>query len=265
MDYNTKRLTLYHHDLYYSCALYTPKDETKKKTTIIICHGNYPEGKDAQLIQKIIKELVKKNYIVFAFDNLLYNKSWSPLDLECFQFNEIDFRLGVYVSLEYLFSIDNVDKSRVFVLGHSLGGSVSIASGALDDRIRGIISISPTHVERFIYDDNNLENYLQENFVNRLGCNISKDKLKKIRFDTNEENYINFLRKKPLLLVYGSSERFWGYGSWINSYWNRIGKTADIVKIKNAGHYFGCVPDKENSSVFSKLIEQIYYWIERTD
>lgn len=93
------------------------KSGKKSKGTIIYFHGN---SQNISAHFSFVSWLPKKGYNLFMFDYRGYGKSEGK-----------PFRKGLYkdctAALEYIFSRQDIDNNRIFLLGQSLGGAYALA------------------------------------------------------------------------------------------------------------------------------------------
>jgi dienelactone hydrolase len=96
-------------------------------------------------IQSIFEAFVDRGFAVFAFDmigfgtrvqegTLFYERypHWSKLG---------KMVADVKAALDLSVNLDFVDKERIYTFGYTLGGTVGLYAAALDERIKGVISI----------------------------------------------------------------------------------------------------------------------------
>lgn len=242
--------------------LYTPKSMDENHPAIVMCHGNYKEGQDKEFIVKMASNLAECGFVVLSFDNLLYNKGWKPdKDIsECPE--EIDFRWAAFKAVSFLCKLDFVRKDNITIVGHSLGATIALAVGGIDERIAKVVCISPTRVSRFIFDKEASEYFWKTNICERLDVDMDINAMRIIRSVTLEENSIRFLKSsKPVCFIYGKGERFFGYDKWIEGLHSEISENSELICIPKARHYFGTSPDPEDEQVFENVFEQIKKWL----
>lgn len=258
---NVNKIKLMFNGKYSPANVYYPENKKEKNPAIVLCHGNYFKGKDEPIIVRLTKSLVDHGFIVINYDNLCYNEGWTPPDDVINSPEEIDFRWAVYACISYLEKDERVYKNNITVIGHSLGGTLSMAVGSLDDRVSNVVSISPTRVSRFIFEEEKLDEFCETNIKARIHTKMNKNIVRSLRAVTLEELYVDFLKTKPVLFVHGKEEE--GYDEWILGLKNKIGNNAYVVKIENSYHYFGIEPDESNEDSYNNLVEAITVWIKR--
>lgn len=118
--------------------LYVPEKKYKLKySAVIVCHG-LCGNKDAQNKVDLAEALFKEGFIVLKFDFQGHGKSEGELaDTTLTQ--EIN---DVKVAIEALYDLPKVDKKNLGLVGHSLGGTVTVIEAATDSRIKSAVSIA---------------------------------------------------------------------------------------------------------------------------
>lgn len=263
MSYSIKKLVLKFNGKYSNSYLYLPDEMEEKVPAVVLCHGNYYEGKDAKFIKKLSEHIVMQGTAVLSFDNLCYNSGWKPKNNVIESPEEIDLRWAAYSAITFLEKQDYIDKKRISIMGHSMGASIALAVAATDKRLCGVVSISPTRVSRFIFDDQKTEDFWNENVNKRLDTKISINTMRVMRGVLLEESYVNLLKDKKVFLIYGRRERFWGYDKWITGIRDAINQNSQLLDIPKAGHYYGVQPDKADEEVFESLAEKINEWLKK--
>ena len=259
MEYNISEIVLRFNGKYSPGYQYTPAKKNSLPI-ILLCHGNYQEGKDSKIILSIAENLARKGFIVVTFDNLCYNKAWKPSDGEIHSCEEIDMRWAAFAAITYI--RNSFNEKKIIVIGHSMGASIALSVSALSDYINETIAISPTRISAFIFDDNKLYNFWMQN-KDIIETKIDKNVTRSIRLDMMVENYIPLLCKKRTLFLCGNRERYYNYKKWIKSMTESIGENCEAIIIPNADHYFGIYPGNENPEVFDNLMNSIFTWINK--
>jgi dienelactone hydrolase len=155
------------------------KDHTKPMPAILALHQTIGSGKDeavgldGSLDFAYGHELAMRGYIVLAPDHLTAGERVYP-DKDSFDsgpFYELypdwsmvgknleDSKSGIDV----LCALDDVDKERIGVIGHSHGGHNAIFAAALDDRIKAVVSNCGLSV--FSEEEERMEWSLDEGYI----------------------------------------------------------------------------------------------------
>lgn len=148
---------------YVTSSLFLPRGagEGAKKPAILYCAGHAAEGYRSPVYQRVILNLVKKGFIVFAFDPINQGERIEYTDpgTDRMKFQGRDeehsyaglqlFLSGTSLArqliwdgiraVDYLQSRDEVDPDRIGITGRSGGGTQSAYIAAFDERVRAIL------------------------------------------------------------------------------------------------------------------------------
>ena len=117
-----------------SGILFMPKDASasNKKPAVVLTHG-YLNNRELQLQNAI--ELARRGFIVLTVDREGHGNYLPTSDKGSAMMNTS----GMYDSAKYLYNLPEVDKSRIGISGHSMGGYTTAATLMQDANV-GIIS-----------------------------------------------------------------------------------------------------------------------------
>ena len=117
--------------------LYAPDDlqPGEWRAGIVLCHG-YTGVKDLYLPDNA-RVLVEAGYIVLAFDY----KGWGESEGPRTRLAPYSRVADVQAALTFLGAQDAVDESRLGIYGTSYGGATVVWTGAVDRRVRCIVSV----------------------------------------------------------------------------------------------------------------------------
>ena len=121
-------------------SVYGTKEEGVKPG-IILLHGNTPLGRKLAFYRVLSTKLAARGYIVLSIDFAGFGESGDP-----FQFNTVealDQIKEVSAALNYLKSLRNLDKDKIYLIGHSGGAQTAIIFGTRDNDIKKIVAIGP--------------------------------------------------------------------------------------------------------------------------
>lgn len=143
--------------LYVTAGLFIPDDLEGKTPAIIYASGHTGDGFRSPAYQKVILNLVKKGFIVLAYDpigqgeRLQYfdaekgssriggsTKEHSYVGAQCFISGKSFARYRTWDgirSIDYLMTREEVDPERIGLTGRSGGGTLTSYIGAVDDRV----------------------------------------------------------------------------------------------------------------------------------
>ena len=143
--------------------LLIPKNILGPMPAVIAMHqhgGNYEYGKE-EVVGNIGdpdlaygKELAERGYVVFAMDAPLFGEESAMKAGNSGEKTEVFSAQGLFVlghspfgvvvqedlaGLDYLSSLDFVDKDRIGCIGHSFGGVRCMYLSALDERVKAVV------------------------------------------------------------------------------------------------------------------------------
>ena len=117
--------------------LYAPGDlrPVERRAGIVLCHG-YTGVKDLYLPDNA-RVLVEAGYVVLAFDY----KGWGESEGPRTRLAPWSRVADVQSALTFLGAQEAVDESRLGIYGTSYGGATGVWTGAIDRRVRCIVSV----------------------------------------------------------------------------------------------------------------------------
>ena len=155
--------------------LYRPKTDTEKLPCVILSHGIYSSH---QMTAPSAMELAKLGYACYCFDfrGCSYSRK-SGGDLQnCSVLTEADELCAV---VDWMREQDFADPARVYLLGQSMGGLVSVLAGARkQDVLAGMILMYPAmHIAdtfNAMFPDRSAIPDVTENFLGIPGLNLGR-------------------------------------------------------------------------------------------
>src|SRR5699024_7668315 len=140
--------------------VYFPKNkqgkiEDKKYPVVLYLHEyahstgyskGYNKHNGSPSNHRMFEEILSNGYAVVAFDMFGFGTRMEEA-VNFYQRHPAWSKMGKMVSdvqsvLDGLEQIENVDTSRVFALGNTLGGTVGVYATALDERIKALVSVA---------------------------------------------------------------------------------------------------------------------------
>jgi len=140
-----------------TACLFIPDNLKGKAPAVIYCSGHSHIAFRSMAYQRVILNLVKKGFIVFAFDPVSQGERWQYFDpdfgkskiggstsehsyvgAQCFLNGKSQARYMIWDgvrSIDYLFTREEVDTDRIGITGRSGGGTQSSYIAAIDERI----------------------------------------------------------------------------------------------------------------------------------
>ena len=144
-------------EFYVTACLFLPDNSPAKAPAIIYCSGHSNDGFRNPAYQQVILNLVKKGFIVFAFDPVSQGERWQYFDpdtgssiiggpteehsysgAQCFLTGASQAQYMIWDGIravDYLLTRPEVDPDRIGITGRSGGGTQSAYIAAMDERI----------------------------------------------------------------------------------------------------------------------------------
>jgi pimeloyl-ACP methyl ester carboxylesterase len=122
-------------------TIYGIENETVRPGVVLI-HGSTPVGRKLPLYRIISKKLVENGYIVLTYDARGFGESDEPKEIDVAE--SWNYASDAINAVSYLCSFKNVNKSRIYVIGHSFGAQAAMSAGIADERIKKIVAIGPS-------------------------------------------------------------------------------------------------------------------------
>lgn len=199
----------------------------KNPPTLIMCHGwgGNKLGTWTGLFIRAARKFCKSGFAVLRFDFRGSGDSQGDFNK---QTND--------TLLEDLDCVINSIGSDVGLIGHSLGGKVSILKASMDKRVKCLAAwASPIHKD--LFTKSFIEEIEQKKFIyfNEIGCGVSKKQMDSyLRYDSLKAAK---KIKVPFLIVNGSEDTS-VYPSQARKLYKNANKPKKLVIMNGANHPF---------------------------
>ena len=254
------------------------KDSTIKMPLIIFCHG-YKGFKDWGAWDLVAKEFAKNDFFFLKF-NFSHNGGTvdDPIDfpdLEAFGNNNFSHELNdIERVIDFTFSknsvCEKIDKSKVFLIGHSRGGGICTIKCSENKNITGLLSWAGVSnfkkrfsegSEEFIEWQKKGVKYIQNGRTKQLMPHFFQFYLD---FKKNENKYnIKSAVSKlniPYLIIHGDNDKAVDVNEAFDlASWNKKNK---LHIVNGAGHTFGSKHPWESDKLPDELHQVVYKSIE---
>lgn len=241
---------------------------------IILSHGTNLQGHNRFIYSEMSRRFAKRGYLVLSFDYRGYGDSQDPIRIETAA--DLDFMQDLTNAVSFLLESYGEEISEIILVGHSLGGGVSIGAGVEDQRINKIVAIGPPRRinERFLLPGAPKgKEWLQQRMMfdmclqETIPLELIGEIFSPIMIDTYLEHYFD----RPILFIDGERESAEDK-EFMRNIFEKVKGRKTCVTIARADHYFGAaeigfLEDKEkveslvNPETFEKLINAIDTWI----
>ncbi len=217
-----------------------------RSPALIIVHGRTYMGRRHPFFRVLAREFAELGYTVMTIDRAGFGESGDPLDLGTTE--ALDPDRDISEALDYLEGVQGIDRSRIYLVGHS-GGVPSVMSVASSDRrVKKVVAIGPPRRLHERYSDPTYIDYSWQRFLGdrrKLGHGpvpswYSKDLWLRTKLAVSDIErftpYFASAQHKPLLLLDGERESG-AERSFLAEYFKRLSEPKTYFTISNATHY----------------------------
>jgi len=232
------------------CELRFP--DTIPAPAMLICHGLNAQGFHAlPVYNQLAEEACNRGFIAVLFDFRGVGKSTGRFDYG------IGEQQDVRCMLDYVASRPEVLSDSIFIVGHSLGGAVSLYALQDEKRVRGLVlwAVPKNHdynVRKFIARTKGrrgLWSFLILASVDRIfdvsrfykfevyGIDLRPKDVRKKLMTLDECRAISKLHSMPVLVVIGDSDKIVGEDE-AREVFDSANEPKSLLKIESADHTF---------------------------
>ena len=252
-------------------TLYSPVCPSQKRPGIVLCHGATGFGRRLAMYSVMAPKLAQRGYVVLSIDFRGFGDSEDPHRLETFA--DLDFVHDLSSALSALSKLEEVNSSRLFVIGHSFGAGVALAAGIRDFRSKAIVSISPPRLARelFFAPGAPSPDFPQVRISSRMELPelIPRELIDPIFKDYIAETVLDYPEHPPILFIDGAEEPQ-DELDFLQKVYEEMTSPKDYITIPKADHYFGTKFEQKyregvtyNEEVMNDLIAKINGWLQR--
>jgi len=213
--------------------LYLPDDQTPYPT-VCVCHGIPAKRRDARNggYRLLAKRICRQGFAVFIFNFRGTGASGGNLDI-------LGWTRDLKAAIDYLYTLPEVDSSRLSLLGFSGGAAVSVYVAAQDSRVSSVAACAS--LAEFTFFANSEQSPSLIDHFRSIGAIRDKD------FPHSAEewfngfrlvrpiNYVAGIAPRPLLLVHGSKDELVDV-SHAHRLYNKAGEPKQLIIVNGAGH-----------------------------
>lgn len=246
--------------------VYVPK--TVPAPAILICHGMNARGFHLlKIYNQLARTACENGYVALLFDFRGVGRSMGKYD---YGFGEQE---DVKCTLNYLEGRPDVVRNKIFVVGHSLGGAVSLYALQGEKRVKGLVlwSVPKNHdynVRKFIRNKEGkfrLQLFLALSRVDSVlrvgklfdmevyGIMLRPKHVREKLMKLNECEAASRLKGIPLLIVNGRSDKIVGVDE-AEAVYGSAKEPKSLIIIESADHTFTRKEDE--------LVQKTMEWIE---
>lgn len=176
---------------------------------VVLVHGSGPNDKDETIgpnkpFKDIAWGLASKGIAVLRYDKRtkIYAKESSEM-IGTFTVNDETVNDAV-TAIDLLSSFDMVDKNKIFLIGHSLGGTVAPRIATMTDKLSGLILMAPA--AHGFYAENLLS---QLEYIFSLDGKIDETESKQLDETKQQLERIKSRQMEQSEVLIGASKKYW--------------------------------------------------------
>ena len=215
--------------------LYLPDEGNQTPhPTVCICHGIPAERRDARDggYHLLAKRICRQGFAVFIFNFRGTGASGGNLDI-------LGWTRDLKAAIDYLYTLPEVDSSRLSLLGFSGGAAVSVYVAAQDSRVSSVAACASLAEFTFFTTGDEPPSLIDH--FRSIGAIRDKD------FPHSAEewfngfrlvspiNYVAGIAPRPLLLVHGSKDELVDV-SHARRLYEKAGEPKQLIIVNGAGH-----------------------------
>lgn len=225
-------------DLTLIADFWKPNSHLDTHPAILILHGSSPQGRRHGFVRMLAHEFHQRGWFVLAPDARGFGESEKPYQIQ----DSKSWQIGDDIKrfIDFLNQYPGVDKKRIVVLGHSMGGAMAL-EGALDDsRVASIIIIGPP---RYLSGEKTtfwkrIRFSADRNLPAVISVKVELDRIHAGDIDRYAREGLLRKTSKPILLIDGEFERK-KEQSFLKEISFYLSKNSQYQTISGVGHYCG--------------------------
>lgn len=227
--------------------LYSPQSE-EKLPLVIFAHG-YKGYKDWGAWNLMAEKFAKAGFIFVSFNfsmngTTVENPSEFG-DIEAFSENNYTQELDdLQVVIDHFYKLENIDQSKITLIGHSRGGGICVLKTAQDLRITSLIALASVETMNRFVTGEKLEEWKQTGIYNTFNSRTKQQMPHKLQFLNNYLENKELLNveaaaksiKVPVLIVHGGKDESVKFSAAKDL--NKWIAGSKLLKVENTGHTF---------------------------
>lgn len=240
-----------------AAALHYP-DKKKQYPAVIVLHG-FMGYKEEAHIEGLARTLAQNGYIAIRFDCSGFGESEGAFEKD---YSMSNYLRDIECIYDYLQKLEFVNKDRIGIVGHSMGGMLSILFTSAHANIKACVAISsPTKMLAVNWIKLAIEEWRRIGYLYKT---ISRDNsLIKIPFsfieDANRFDSLNFIQKIhcSLLMVIGLSDDAVSPND-TRKIFEIANEPKELIEIKGVGHKY-----KDHPELVKKVNEKVLNFLKK--
>jgi uncharacterized protein len=233
MDMITKKFDLMSDNLKLAAELFIPDTGNSPYPALCLCHGipAAPHNPDDRGWAVLAERFCSAGFITLIFNFRGAGISQGNFDLQ-------GWCRDLKAAINYLHTLKNVDKSRLFVLGSSAGAATAICVAAEDVRIAAVVSMASPATFSFLdrgQAEKTVQHFRSIGIIRDASFPASLDKWLEGFRSVAPIECIDQISPRPLFIIHGEKDDVVPVDNARKLY-EKAGDPKEIIIIPGAGH-----------------------------
>jgi len=195
--------------------------------------------KEYKLLHKISQKLAENRIASLRFD---FTNCIGKSEGKCVDMRISDQVQDLESSLDFLISREEIDENRIGLMGHSLGGTVSIIEASGDKRVKSIVTVAAyaNYTMNHLFTPDTLKKWKEKGYMEFSSPLRGKHKISYGFYeDMVKHNCTPMLKKMniPMRFLHGSDDKILDVEN-ARLLYNSANEPKDIQIIEGADHLF---------------------------
>ncbi|MBI4738106.1 alpha/beta fold hydrolase [Candidatus Woesearchaeota archaeon] len=223
-------------------VLYIPMIGSKRLPCTIVCPG-FLANKDWKFIPLLAEKLCTARFVVLCFDFTGNGESQGSLMQGTYSQKLLDLNAAI----NFMETVSYIDKKRIAVVGHSMGGAIAAIAASHDNRIKAAVLIAtPAYTGKFEERDVKFIREASECLPKHGKVTVTTpdgsmhEITKEFIDDAMKQNVLSAAKKVtvPVLVVHGELDKTVPLGEGTEIFASLASEKKEFHVIKGAKHNF---------------------------
>ncbi len=230
-----RKLMLKVDNLLLPAEVYFPEAGKDTYPAVCLCHGipsGQPNPSDDRGYPALAERFCAAGFITFIFNFRGTGQAQGNLDI-------IGWTRDLKASIDYLVSLDTVEKSRLYLLGSSAGAAVSIYVAANDPRVCSVATFACPGEFNFLADKKRvkavIDHFRSIGLIRDKDFPASVDEWLNGFSEVSPLRWVDRISPRPILLIHGEKDDLVPVEHAFNLY-KQAREPKELVIIPGAGH-----------------------------
>ncbi|MCJ7514370.1 MAG: alpha/beta fold hydrolase [Dehalococcoidia bacterium] len=243
-----RNFTLTVDNLHLPGEIYFPGNSKLSRPALCLCHGipsGQPASSDDAGYPGLAEKFCAAGFITLIFSFRGAGEAQGNLDM-------LGWTRDLMAAIDYLAGLEEVDKSRLYLLGSSAGAAVSVYVAANDPRVSSLITFACPAEFSFLTDKKRaratIDHFRTIGVIKDTGFPPSEDEWLNGFSTVSPLKWIDKISPRSLLLIHGEKDDLVPVRH-ARELFRRAGEPKKLVIIPGAGHRLRLEPEAVSTAV----------------